>query len=169
MSREWKPGDVAMMTWPGNCDGEFAVIRGDGHWQMTDWLDGNKRDDDEFLTDSWLAKLTPTIRPLVVIDPEDTEAIKELVQRCNFYRPGEFITPMVDALQKGLRELANPQPPRPEEPMGLGAVVEDGSGLWVRTEHHAAGWCPSGSNSGPYRCWQDMTNDVRVLSEGVQP
>jgi hypothetical protein len=68
------------------------------------------------------------------------------------------------------------KPPKPEEPTGLGAVVEDGRGVrWVRAE----------SAKGMTNPWQATlhvaepdhvrqlayaeVDAVRVLSEGVQP
>lgn len=72
-------------------------------------------------------------------------------------------------------DAQNP-PPKPAEPTGLGAVVEDKAGrTWVRTEAVSSDtelspWCPSwgvhGDDAQP-ACYADL-DAVRVLSVGVQ-
>lgn len=62
------------------------------------------------------------VRHMVVIDPEDRGAIHSLVQECEFYRPGETITPLVDALQRGLM-LAAKEPVRYEQHHGSAYVL----------------------------------------------
>ena len=85
-------------------------------------------------------------RPLIVIDPEDAESVARLT-----------------------RAFANPRPPKPEEPTGLGAVVEDAEGArWTRSivgGNVTPTW--SESLSGARRVYGDI-GAVRVLSEGVQ-
>jgi hypothetical protein len=71
-------------------------------------------------------------------------------------------------------EFAVPKPPKPEEPTGLGAVVEDDRGVrWVRTE-------PKNGMTNPWQAtlhvaepdevrslrWAEVVA-VKVLSEGV--
>jgi len=123
MSREWKPGDVAMVSL---FDGEevraIRVARcpmcrrhGDSpHWHCGSEHGGNlpsSKDADA--------------RPLVVLDPEDREEVERLMDtymgQFDSYPPS---TTEADHMQAALRELANPTPPKPDEPMGLGAVVE---------------------------------------------
>lgn len=57
--------------------------------------------------------------------------------------------------------------PRPDEPMGLGAVVRDGEGrVWVRIGNTIYPWrCEGGSNFAVYA---DIPNPIEVLSEGVE-
>jgi hypothetical protein len=71
-----------------------------------------------------------------------------------------------DRLQAALREFAEPTPPRPEEPTGLGAVVETAGGRFVRSDVETSNpW--RGPNGVPHE-WDDITDSaVRVLSEGV--
>ena len=112
-------------------------------------------------------------RRLVVIDPENREQVERLVglidrhEEATANDPGDDVhTWEVAAMQAALREFANPAPPKPEEPKGLGAVVEDAEGRrWVRFN----------SAESSRRRWTDGTGDlqwsqvaaVRVLSEGV--
>lgn len=58
-------------------------------------------------------------------------------------------------------------PPKPEEPQGLGAVVEDEDGeKWMRFTNNSGGW--PWIHAGPMdsRKYADIAA-VRVLSEGV--
>lgn len=142
MSREWKPGDVAMIP--------FA--RGDVRGMYT--------------TDGWVCSDMhypavhgySDLRPLVVIDPEDSEAVE---------RHWRMAGQSLPSFRAALREYANPTPPRPDEPQGLGAVVEDADGVrWVRSERHdCAPWDRVGEPVGGF-LWPDVAA-VRVLSEGV--
>lgn len=110
--------------------------------------------------------LAADLRRLVVIDPEDPEQVERLLsayyERCDTggHRGA-------GAFQAALREFADPKPPKPEEPTGLGAVVEDAEdSKWVRIESRTGWWWrnPAGQN----RRWPEI-DAVRVLSEGVQP
>lgn len=60
--REWKPGQLAMMTWDCNVGGPFAVVRGEGRWHMLDHI---IRDSEDFLTDEWL-KRSALVRKLLL-------------------------------------------------------------------------------------------------------
>lgn len=96
---------------------------------------------------------------LVLIDPDNREQVERLVAAS---WPHAAQNRMVDALQVGLRSLLTP--PKPPEPQGLGAVVEDADGvLWVRHQTTGGGgWYVNGVT----RTW-DRISAVRVLSEGV--
>lgn len=103
-----------------------------------------------------------------MIDPENREQVARLLTRL---REMSFSAPSSGAftcLQAALREFAYPAPPKPDEPSGLGAVVEDVEGeRWVRV-NVATGtqeWrcCDA---IGEFRRWGGV-NAVRVLSEGV--
>jgi len=66
---------------------------------------------------------------------------------------------------------AQTKPPKPAEPTGLGAVVEDADGMrWVQARAEEYPWRPSVAveiGAGPlYKPW-DQIDAVRVLSEGV--
>lgn len=106
--------------------------------------------------------------PVVVIDPESTADVVKLAAAIS--HAGSWVE--TDDARRALRSLI--APPRPDEPKGLGAVVEDGRGvLWVRTE----------GDNGIRNPWQATLNvaepdDIRqlayadveavtVLSEGV--
>lgn len=107
----------------------------------------------------------------VSIDYEDAEQVERL--RKLLARSGAFTGLTVGNAVKfaeALREFATPTPPKPDEPQGLGAVVEDASGKrFVRTYGPAS--------TADYDCWKqnELTHRVRysdihavrVLSEGV--
>lgn len=170
MKREWKPGDVAVLASGGervmaarfanrSCD---PAHDRDLHWHRTDG-DWNHLD--------------VAARPLVVIDPEDREQIERLAAA--LFETGwvsekwDQLTPGAKSAWKSraktvLRDLL--APPRPPEPQGLGAVVEDAEGRrWVRDLQgmRAGAWLYSTVGKPPHRWnWADVAA-VRVLSEGV--
>jgi hypothetical protein len=119
------------------------------------------------VADSW-APITADARPLVVIDPEDREQVEQLAAACRTAfgwtcGPTENDT---TATQAALRSLVTP--PKPPEPQGLGAVVEDAEGRrWVRGEH---AWTNLGAK-GIFLNWTAYADlaAVKVLSEGVTP
>lgn len=105
-----------------------------------------------------------TARRLVVLDPESAEDVRRLIAACETASGEKAQAVASTYFHAALRELANPTPPKPEEPTGLGAVVEDATGIrWVRScdrwlhQIHGYGWT-----------W-DQVSAVRVLSEGVVP
>lgn len=106
----------------------------------------------------------------VTIDYEDREAVERLTQLV-FEVAHPFESRIAD-MAAALREYANPTPPKPEEPLGLGAMVEDAKGvLWFRMTVENQTW--------PGEVWQEQYGDadrwskwesvpaVRVVSEGV--
>ena len=109
----------------------------------------------------------PSFTPVVVIDPKDREQVERLADCLMATDPNRAIE---DNLAAALREFANPTPDapaKPDEPTGLGAVVEDSDGRrWVRArplsvEHpHVWRW------SGIWKTYADIDVDC-VLSEGV--
>lgn len=163
--REWKPGDVAMRRSAdrhGDLGYEKVTIattcrtHADGrdlHWHHVGggWDPLHEEDG-------------PTYRPLVVIDPESDADVARLEnaledQGC---RVGTGV-------RAALREFANPTPPKPDEPQGLGAVVEDdGGGLWIRTAEPRFPWRIDyeGGNGAESTVWEHVAA-VRVLPEGV--
>lgn len=156
MSRQWKPGDVAVLALH---DGPKVATRGIRGW----WFGDGAR----------IVEVLDTApvdaRPLVVIDPETRGAAIEIAQAVGSVvaRPGEDIRHIIDAVQAALRSLV--VDPKPPEPQGLGAVVEDGNGRrYVRL-------LPEYGTSDPSRVWSDEHSQelcyddiaaVRVLSAG---
>lgn len=127
---------------------------------------------------SMLRGVAADLRRLVVIDPEDREQVERLrdlmdeawVDQGNGQVEARTRGARGNALQAALCEFADPKPPKPEEPTGLGAVVEDARGeRWVWNAAGAGGnhWL----RVGPPTVWAAWTSidAVRVLSEGVQP
>lgn len=116
------------------------------------------------MSDEWL--------PLIVIDPDDEDRVDVLIDilwgdRDPSNRPATW------RIQERLREFAEPKPPKPDEPTGLGAVVKDeAGGVWVKwsTLHRAnRNWKLHNAGGGDYRTWDDLPRAVKVLSEGVTP
>jgi hypothetical protein len=151
---EWQPGDVGA-------------------------IDTRRSDSLVFRTpNGWLSAagicLNPHLNPrrLVVIDPEDHEAARRLLE--TYGQQFTDWTPELDSnvtrLQAALREFAAPTPPKPDEPMGLGAVVEEDDGTkWVRTEDDSQPWVAhlgGGHGNVVWLDWADVAV-VRVLSHGV--
>lgn len=108
--------------------------------------------------------------PVFVIDPEDREAVERLVDtfRRGIARSADGTG--VDAMQDALREFANPKPPKPDEPTGRYAVVEDSAGQeWCRIDvHNGYAWQKLGQPATEYH--YDMYRNidaVKVLSPGV--
>jgi len=111
-------------------------------------------------------------RRVVVIDPEDTDAVRRLTGLFWASMDPDCIHPDAVYMGDALREFATPAPPKPAEPQGLGAVVEDTDGkLWIRTvlpanedDVYRKPW-----SDGPVRRNWHIVDAVRVLSEGVTP
>ena len=93
MSREWKPGAVAMVTYP---DGNDAVpVLTDRGELAPLWIAGGVR--------TWARDGEMIARPLVVIDPEDREQVE-----AHWRMAGQTFP----SYRAALREFANPTPPR---------------------------------------------------------
>lgn len=105
-------------------------------------------------------------RTLVVIDADDREQVERLTSALLAETvPVAGLSP--NRVSLALREFANPKPPKPEEPTGLGAVVETPGGRYVRSDTETCNpW--RGPNGVPFE-WDDLDGPVRVLSEGVAP
>lgn len=159
--RKWKPGDVALVTWGR---GDEVMIRTNRPAVGDVWHGPN----------GWLGDASAKhVRSLVVIDPEDREQVGRLLDALaeKDWEVGEG-DQLADDVQAALREFANPTPPKPEEPTGLGAVVEDTDGrLWFRMTLENQTW-PGEVWQEQYGCDPDRwrkyadVNAVRVLSEG---
>lgn len=168
MSRKWKPGDVAL--WDDGDGSPEVIFR---------YLGGDDYDVPEWRTAANGAGYPKAydIRPLVVIDPEDREQVERLrdlmdgawVEHGNGQVEAWARGARGNALQAALREFADPKPPKPDEPTGLGAVVEDDKGRpWIRWSNgRGCVWrCPD-TVAFDGRAY-DSISAVRVLSEGVQ-
>jgi hypothetical protein len=156
MTREWKPGDVASVG------GMHAL-----------YTDGNIGPEFHFADGSVCrAEIVPAIRPLVVIDPEDAEAVERLLKSYHAQYPmdwpGDTDATHARNLAAALREFANPTPAT--EPTDPRARVEDrreniwrllADGDWV---------CTSGPDIGEYIAWARLASERGPLSvEVVEP
>lgn len=151
MKREWKPGDVGVFYDDGS---PLLAAFTDKGWF---WLKNNA---------PVLSVRPEQFRPVVTIDPEDREQVERLWDAI-------MDVAVIGDMQDALREFADPKPPRPDEPTGLGAVVEDTDGvLWVRAGDDHGGvlddnWRQTGGEHvGNWSEWERIAA-VRVLSEGV--
>lgn len=163
-AQEFKPGDLAMVTMKGE---EVMCTRYATGFE-SGWFHGVGLVDKQWGHPD--SGTTP--RPLVVIDPEDREQVERLADLLIVERATTDGV-VHSGVQAALRSLITP--PKPEEPTGLGAVVEDVEGSkWIR-------WCSPGAahsfsqqpwqmadGGGADTYWSDITA-VRVLSEGVTP
>ena len=152
MSREWKPGDVAAWDFEDGSGSERALRT------AHDWF-GERGSVPKFFHDS--------LRPLVVIDPENREQVERLcaAMKANGWTGIDDEAP--DDMQTALRSLLEPE--RPEEPKGKYAVVQDASGAeWVRcTNEGRSDWLRAGwFTSEEWTDWSEI-RAVKVLSEGV--
>lgn len=179
MSREWKPGDVAVAAFPvwgsDQNDGRLSYVltrlaRFDGGWTRLDNPDDNVHDGSRY------EPADP--RPLVVIDPEDraaVERLRDLWDDAHLDQQGHRPSPTHkgargNALQAALRSLI--ADPKPEEPTGLGAVVEDERGRYYTRydlRDPQPWWWNSRNPDDPVVrrfAYADLAA-VKVLSEGV--
>lgn len=121
---------------------------------------------------SLLRDVDDDLRRLVVIDPDnegDTDLLGDILEIHEWQpKPRSGAYDSGKDLADALRYFADPKPPKPDEPTGLGAVVEDAEGgKWVRIVSSAGWWWRSNRTSRNLR-WSAV-DAVRVLSEGVQP
>lgn len=149
---EWKPGDVAMVTATNRAKEYRAFFNGNA------WLECEGHG---------VLKTPVTARRLVVLDPESAEDVGRLLSAYYSIEQIDVGTSSTTEMQAALRELANPTRPKPDEPTGLGAVMEDKAGcLWIRSgaSHVSPNWRRCGEDE-----WHDYDDidAVRVLSEGV--
>lgn len=107
------------------------------------------------------------IRPLVVLDlhaanpnlapGEAARCVITTLRRSEWFS-NSLLADQIEAQTK---------PPKPEEPKGLGAVVEDSKGVrWVRNPDLAV-ICKWRNADRDWTRW-DLIDAVKVLSEGVQ-
>ena len=157
VSRDWKPGDVAMVEVGCWANQRVALRLAEG-WSHTN---GVNVDGDGVVI---------PVRPLVVIDPEDREQVEALILAWAKEEPGARIDDLavgVTRAQAALRSLI--ADPKPAEPMGLGAVVEDAEGRrWVRLEGDDPAWTAyDPSDDSHSSTHYSYIAAVKVLSEGM--
>jgi len=160
MTREWKPGDVAMVASETRAWRVFRTTDREGNEVWAD-ATGPLLPDDEWVPNR-------TIRPLVVIDTEDREQVERLVAAWEAVENVALgpvpMTVRQMRMQAALRSLI--APPKPPEPTGLGAVVEDESGRkWIR-HSNTPGSFPWIAEGLGVEGWSNIAA-VRILSEGV--
>lgn len=101
--------------------------------------------------------------PVAVIAYEDRGQVDQIVRLAWPYAVEKGR--LAENLSRGLCEFANPTPPKPDEPQGLGAVVEDAEGeSWIRCRTFPE-WVHASGDAFAQK-WEALTV-VRVLSEGV--
>lgn len=116
MGREFKPGDVAVITEYGHPTPAVLLpsscVVGSGyenhagqHWHYLAATPEGA---------TWTSHPAPAARPLVVIDPEDREQVERVSQAIKDAYWGaeasKVSAGLVDAMQAALREFANPKP-----------------------------------------------------------
>lgn len=181
MSTDWKPGDVAMVTWVDDYDGDVqTAVRVMVSNGTTDDAPGQRRPA-WWGGDGYLAAGMKGLsaRPLVVIDPEDrkqvdrlADALIEAMCKADTGWDKARAYEVRSHMRTALIEFANPTPPKPDEPQGLGAVVEDAAGdRWVLvTGDDEFPWAKVPAGEWQIECfaWHEF-DAVRVVSEGVRP
>jgi hypothetical protein len=140
----------------------FAMVEcSDGEWRPA--MGGKRWSDDSsvwvFADGKYRDRGESNSRPVAVIDPEDDTTLSRLWRLL----PDSLVS--IDQLQYTLREFADPKPPKPEEPTGLGAVVVDTGGCrWVRFSAKTGPWWRNHSGSN---LRYSNIDAVEVLSHGV--
>ena len=156
MTREWKPGDLIT----DDTDGVFFIVEVSANTRAA-WTEGASAVDAD--GNGWRVDSIEGARPLVVIDPEDREQVERLARTyCDAAYQGRFVLADIEVMQAALCSLV--EPPKPPEPTGLGAVVEDADGSWwvrVNSVHFVSNAHPNNSQT-----YAEIAA-VRVLSEGV--
>lgn len=111
-----------------------------------------------------------TTRPLLVIDPEDREQVRSILDAYYADIDGEADRRVSDELaenmQSALRTLVQPEDP---EPTGLGAVVEDSRGVrYVRVDYPRYPWhrVVTDTDDDPSYTWNTLPRPLTVLSTG---
>ena len=161
MSAVSKPGDVAIIAIKG---GDRLVI---GLRDTHGWAHLREYDSEVVSHSVWTnASQVTVVWPLVVIDPDDVKQVARLVDAvlANGYKyDGSLSADMAAALRSLI------EPPKPDEPTGLGAVVLGSDGnLWVAGPGVPGGkrWEPE--DGGESRYYRDVPA-ISEMSVGVEP
>lgn len=167
--REWQPGDVALVRCEDGLTHRAIVVNaaypGGLHvvvptYALAHDMGANQR----------IYFGEGAIRRPADIDPEDREQVERLLMAYLAQRATLNGNAQLGDLQAALREFADPRIPKPDEPTGLGAVVEDVHGRrYQRVDRERAAWLRSDIPMEAALDWRDYTEvaAVRVLSEGV--
>ena len=168
-----KPGTVALVTFQPDDMLSRCTLRGirwAAGWHVVDVGGSYELVHDRYVTD---------VRPLVVLDLGDTPLgdtdpaswLRDFAKVADALpaRDWTFRVALLNSIADQI--AAQTKPPKPAEPTGLGAVVEDAEGVrWILVDRRngVAGWhhCDA-SLDRPWRFYDDITA-FRVLSEGVQ-
>lgn len=156
--QKWEPGTVAwvegLSVMGSVCSGWANYM--DGH--ITGW---------RALDNVWTVNSPTAIRPLLVLDPDDEDQMRGLAHA--IWADRTLVRTDFDQVAAAVRAmLPKPLPTKPEEPTGLGAVVEfyvDGE-RWVRFEARSGSWWRN--KAGVDQRWSHFPDTVTVLSEGVE-
>lgn len=132
--------------------------------ELGDWMRRNGAEDSLLWRAGGQIKAQGHGAHLVTINPEDREQVAALVKSA--WPVAYHQSEMTDSLQSALREFANPTPPKPNEPTGLGAVVWDAGTRWTLAVR-IPGSFPWVGEHGGVRGWNEFSDAVEVLSEGV--
>lgn len=157
MTREWKPGDVAVCTLDDIT--VYAVHSNPANGRHWVTPEGERVRIDE-----------GDLSPLVVIDPENAAEVERFARA---YVAAAKSAPwnarrakVIRELQIALREFAEPKPPKPDEPKGKGALAVDLRGrVWVRSDK---GWTNLDAD-GDFLNWTtwELIDAVEVIREGL--
>ena len=159
---KYEPGTVAMIRVKGD-DREVIAFRDDDS-TVAGWSLGERR-----RSAVWVDREQVTdVRPLVVLDPEDARCVVTYLRLAAQYAMNKQAQDNAHRIADQIEQQT--RPPKPAEPTGLGAVVEDARGdFWVYTGLRNA-------KDGETRLWfhGSLPADyadiaaVKVLSEGIQ-
>lgn len=158
---EYEPGTVAVATVRGVEGVRVMYVVGDllgsGAWLSSRYVHGGRSHGPGEVTD---------VRPLVALDLGDNPSYVAKLLRRVVEEDGlgahtfDYLANQIEAQTK---------PPKPPEPQGLGAVVEDSEGRrWTRFASYTDAWAQNGDQyaqegNRPY----NRIDAVRVLSKGV--
>ncbi|HEY9395860.1 MAG TPA: hypothetical protein VIP58_17035 [Nocardioides sp.] len=158
MSTEYTPkgGDLAMITFGGSINENgpaFYVVEMD---REDRWVfpDGTEEP----------ASYPKSARPLLVVDPKDEDGVQALYDAI---RKRQDVMPLtLEQVTTAVHDLLAPPP---EEPKGLGAVVESFEGsVWVRGHHNnRSPWVRTAF--GEHRSWDEIPTPLTVLHPGYTP
>lgn len=163
MTREWKPGQVAMVTDKDGRSGR-GICNVKGGWDFTP----EGADLSAYAAASWVTE----VRPLITVDPEsrvDFERIADMydptgLDECWGGRD-LFISDLQEAFRRLVREMDTP--PKPDEPKAFASVVVDSDGdQWVRIDRNKnMPWvCHNGTKGA--EPWSAV-DAVEVIREGL--